>query len=339
MPARNQKDRRRERTRGFRPGRSVYLQIPASVAVPVLGLATLLTGTTDHLLDHRIWFGPAYLLICASAAWFVGSRFALALGLVIISFNLLTGNQSTYPYGAASFALNFALRFVCVLAVVLMLGLARRSLEREWRLARTDPLTGALNRQAFFEVIKADAGREGPVLLAYADVDGLKRLNDEMGHEQGDDGLRDFADRVRTAIRKRDLFARLGGDEFVILMKVKDEVAAKAVANRLNRVLNLDAPEDATTLKCSLGVLLLPQGSKSIDAELKLADKLMYVAKKAQAGLSAAWTAGVDGQELLSPPSVAAAPAGRRTAVRTRGQVADSETTPGDSSPSAALAA
>ena len=192
------------------------------------------------------------------------------------------------------------------------------SLEREWRLARTDALTGALNRQAFFEAIKEDTGRQGPAILAFADVDGLKRLNDEMGHELGDKGLRDFADRVRTAIRKNDLFARIGGDEFVIFMKVKDEAAAKAVANRLNDVLNLGAGEDGATLKCSLGVLLLPAGSQSIDDELKLADKLMYAAKRAQAGLSMASAAGGDRQKTLSFPLETPPRVGRTTAIRAK---------------------
>lgn len=266
------------------------------------------------------------------------TRFAIALGLFVISFKLLTDSESIYPYGPNSVALNFALRILCVLVVVLMLGLARRSLEKEWRLARTDPLTGALNRQAFFEAIRGNSSQEGPAVLVFADLDGLKRLNDEMGHELGDDGLRNFADRVRRAIRKNDLFARIGGDEFVIYMKVKDESAAKSVANRLNKVLNLDAHFDEATLRCSLGVLLLPAGSKSIDAELKAADKLMYAAKRTQAGLSMALAVEVDGQTALSPPLETAPPADRKTAVRSKDRQTDCEEPPSDST-SEALAA
>jgi len=175
-----------------------------------------------------------------------------------------------------------------VLAIILMLAVARASLEKEWRLARTDPLTGALNRQAFFEAIKEAPSGVTLAMLIFADADGLKRVNDERGHEKGDECLRNFAERIRSAIRKEDIFARLGGDEFAIYMKVGDHAAAKTVADRLNGVLNSQPEGDDAVLKGSLGVLLLPQGSHSIDAELNLADKLMYSAKRDRAGMTMA---------------------------------------------------
>ncbi len=221
------------------------------------------------------------------------------LGLTIMLFQALTGNG--YPHGTGVFTSDFALRFLCVLSVVFMLGQARMSLDREWRIARTDPLTGALNRQAFFEAIKADHGQEGSAMLVFADVDGLKCVNDEKGHEKGDAGLRDLAGRVRGAIRKEDLFARIGGDEFVIFMKVRDRAAAKMVADRLNTVLNPVAEAAEGAFRCSLGALFLPTGSRSIDAELNRADKLMYSAKKAGVGLAVAEAVGGVERKCVSP--------------------------------------
>lgn len=289
------------------------------MAAPVLGLAAALTAVLDYLVPHEIWLGPVYLLLAALAAWFVSSRFAIGLGLGVIMLNLLAGKNSTYPYGPDLFALNFVLRILCVLGVALMLGLARKLLEREWQLARTDPLTGALNRQAFFEALKAETGTDGPALLVFADVDGLKHINDELGHEAGDEGLWDFASRVRGAIRKHDLFARIGGDEFVVFMKVKDERSAKIVAERLNKVLNLDANPSETTLKCSLGVLFLPAGSQSIDAELKLADQLMYSAKRVQAGVLMASALELDDEKAPVSALETALPANHKSVVRQKG--------------------
>lgn len=311
-----QKNRRRERSRGFRLPRSLFLEVPRRVAAPVLGLTAALTATADYLVAHEIWLGPVYLLLAAFSAWFVSFRYAVAVGVLVLAINALTGSHSIFPYAVHLFALDFALRVFCVLVVALMLGRARKSLEREWRLARTDTLTGALNRQAFFEAIKAETGTDGPALLAFADVDGLKGLNDEMGHELGDEGLRDFAGRVRKAIRKSDLFARIGGDEFVVFMKVSDEKAAKIVANRLNKVLNHDAEVHGATLKCSLGVLFLPMGSHSIDAELKLADKLMYSAKRVQAGVLLASARQIGEEKTLVSVLDAALPANRKSVVR-----------------------
>lgn len=305
--------------------KSLFLQIPSSVAGPVIGLATLLTAVFDYLQPHEIWLGPVYLLLAASAAWFVTSGFAVALGLAVLTVNQLTGQHSTYPYGPGQFAVNIGLRIFCVLAVAFMLGRARLSLEREWHLARTDALTGALNRQAFFETMKSETASDEPSVLVFADVDGLKYINDEMGHEIGDEGLRGFASRVKSAIRTNDLFARIGGDEFVVFMKVRDERAARMVAERLNRVLNLDVGADLATLKCSLGALYLPAGSKSIDTELKLADKLMYSAKRVQAGVLMASAFQSDSDGTVQSALEVALPTNRNSVVRQKDKPAKAQ--------------
>lgn len=209
-----------------------------------------------------------------------------------------------------------ALQFCSALAVVLMLGVARAALELEWQHARIDPLTGALNRKAFFEAVEGKASQAGITVLVFADVDGLKRLNDRLGHEAGDVALFDFADRVRKIIRKEDVFARMGGDEFVIFMKVRDIFSAELVAQRLNTALNLDPLAGETRLKCSMGVLVLPKGSRSIDAELKQADTLMYHAKKERSGLMMAISVKGEMEELLPSAPSANSHGQQRAAVR-----------------------
>ena len=282
------KERRREKARAFRLARPAFITVPARVAAPGLVLVSLALFGIDYLSSTDIWFGPVYLVICAFSAWLVGFRFAFGLALVILFGQYLLGNVYDVSHGVRMLAFNYALRIGSVLAIILMLAMARASLEKEWRLARTDPLTGALNRQAFFEAIKTAPNGVTLAMLVFADADGLKRINDERGHEQGDECLRNFADRIRSAIRKEDIFARLGGDEFAIYMKVRDHAAAERVADRLNGVLNAHPEGDEAVLKGSLGVLLLPEGSKSIDVELNLADKLMYSAKRDRAGMTIA---------------------------------------------------
>lgn len=286
----NRIDRRQEKTRAFRLVRPAYIQIPKTVAAPLFLAAALLVFSANHLTGSTIWFGPVYLLICAFSAWFVGNRFAITLGLLLISVQILSSQILILSKIPAILSINLALQFFSALAIVLMLGIAREALEIEWKYARIDPLTGALNRKAFFEVVEANSDRRNLSVLVYADIDGLKQLNDHRGHKEGDEALRHFANRVKSLIRKDDLFARIGGDEFVILLNVRDGVAAKAVADRLNKMLNLQTGDDQVALKCSLGVLLLPTGSSAIDEELKLADALMYEAKKEQAGFTMGWS-------------------------------------------------
>lgn len=293
-------DRRRGQTPGFQLGQPFFMQIPKAAGASALSSCTLLALFADHLTAPAIWYGPVYLLICAFAAWFMGNRFAVLLGLFIASIQILNGHAAIFPDGEIVTAINFALRICSALAVVLMLGVAREALEIEWNFARIDPLTGALNRKAFFEAVERETGKTGMAILVFADVDGLKRLNDKLGHVNGDDALRDFASRIRASIRKEDLFARIGGDEFVILMKVRNRAAAKVVAKRLNRALNLELQEGETKLKCSLGVLFLPEGSESIDVELNQADRLMYLAKRERTGLVMAMSVKGDMKKLTS---------------------------------------
>jgi diguanylate cyclase (GGDEF)-like protein len=144
-------------------------------------------------------------------------------------------------------------------------------------LARTDTLTGALNRQAFFELAASvDAARWR--LLVYADLDGLKKLNDIHGHAAGDAYLQAYGSAVRKMIRRNDIFARIGGDEFVIFMSVKDKAAARGVAARLHKAMN-SIPSGRRNLSCSVGGLVVPPGEASIDDLVRSADNLMYEAK------------------------------------------------------------
>lgn len=288
MEAKIKRDRRSEKARAFRLGQPLFMQVPIGKSSPILIIASLFCITFSNAAP-AVAFGPFFLLICALAAWFIGNRFAILLGLFIAIVQRLNGH-AVLLYDQPFIS---ALQFLSVLAVIIMLGVARSALELEWQIARVDPLTGALNRKAFFEVVKTVGPQPGVTVLIFADVNGLKRLNDSFGHEVGDKALQSFANRVKAAIRKGDIFARIGGDEFVLYLNVSDLTAAKGVATRLNTVLNqcqLSAEEELT---CSLGALVLPTGSHSIDVELKQADELMYCAKKNGTGLlMAVWTGG-----------------------------------------------
>lgn len=274
------------------------MQIPKKFAAPAL-VGSALAAILVSKATPSIAFGPFFLLICAFGAWFVGNRFAILLALFVATIQFLSGNALILDHKPVVLALQ-----VCsALAVILMLGVARAALELEWRFARIDPLTGAFNRKAFFEAVENNGNLMGITVLVFADIDGLKRLNDRHGHEKGDETLRDFAERVRKAIRKDDIFARLGGDEFVVLLSVRDTAAAQVVARRLHRALNQDLTGRERGLGCSLGALVLPAGSTSIDAELKQADSLMYRAKREQIGLMMGISVKGKVQALMPVPS------------------------------------
>jgi len=208
------------------------------------------------------------------------------------------------------------MRVVGVSFIVWLLVRVRRSHAQQWLLARTDPLTGALNRQAFFETAPRLARSTCWGLIAYADIDGFKALNDIHGHAAGDAVLKAFADDVRRAIRKTDLLARIGGDEFVIYLEAASEADARAIAQRLHLRMNAVARAGSGAMRCSLGVLLVPPGPASLDAEIRLADMLMYQAKSEGAALVVATARWHDGALRVPDMPVPESPARFRLVAR-----------------------
>ena len=114
-----------------------------------------------------------------------------------------------------------------------------RLLDEIRSLSLIDSLTGLSNRRAFFTLadqrLQLLERRSAQCLLLFADVDGLKRVNDELGHEAGDRLLLEAARVLRATFRRTDLVARLGGDEFVVLADEASDEDMVLILERLER--------------------------------------------------------------------------------------------------------
>jgi diguanylate cyclase (GGDEF)-like protein len=155
------------------------------------------------------------------------------------------------------------------------------SMQRELvRLATTDPLSGLLNRRAFFErAQEACACAERPLSTIMVDVDHFKHINDEFGHGVGDDVIRAIANQMMS---DRGIVGRLGGEEFAIVLQGCSLADAMEAAERLRLQFAefcLATLNKAIKFTCSFGVSEW-QGSESIDDLLKRADVALYSAKK-----------------------------------------------------------
>ena len=155
-------------------------------------------------------------------------------------------------------------------------------------LAFYDSLTGLPNRYLFNDrlaraMATAQRSRSGFALL-YIDIDHFKRINDTLGHDAGDELLRQLASRLKQSLRESDTVARLGGDEFVaVLEHVADaRVAVGAVEKLLaecSGCYELGGSERKVTL--SVGISLYPADAGDTESLLKCADAAMYRAKAA----------------------------------------------------------
>ena len=160
--------------------------------------------------------------------------------------------------------------------------------------ARHDQLTGLANRLAFGELMSAATGRAAeerkPFALFYVDLDRFKPVNDEFGHEVGDEVLRAVAERLHNCARPDDTVARLGGDEFAVIVEaIDDESQLGPIAERLRNAFESPFVIDGHRLRvqASIGRAVWPIDAQDVEGLLREADTAMYRVKRARAGADA----------------------------------------------------
>jgi diguanylate cyclase (GGDEF)-like protein len=155
--------------------------------------------------------------------------------------------------------------------------------------ARTDPLTGLLNRRAFLDEMQRHLARldreHGAGTLMFVDLDAFKAVNDRLGHAVGDKVLVHVAELLRKLVRPSDLITRLGGDEFAIWLSSADHMTAAERADYLCKTapgeLQAALPEAFPDLGVSIGIATRGVGSReSIEDLTRRADMAMYEVKR-----------------------------------------------------------
>jgi diguanylate cyclase (GGDEF)-like protein len=167
-------------------------------------------------------------------------------------------------------------------ALTSKLGMARRE-------ALMDPLTHLWNRRGASVLLKAafaNADQRGtPLALALLDLDNFKRVNDNHGHQTGDEVLRRVASRLLSAVRGDDAICRLGGDEFLVLMADTDAAIASRVAERIRRAITdtaVPTRDGAMAVSVSLGCTVRqPRDTTAVEALLERADQALMQSKAA----------------------------------------------------------
>ncbi|MDH3678654.1 MAG: GGDEF domain-containing protein [Acidimicrobiia bacterium] len=155
---------------------------------------------------------------------------------------------------------------------------AHSELARARAMAATDSLTGLLNRAGLIDAARG-VDLDLPAALFFVDLDGFKSVNDESGHERGDQVLIEVAGRLLAIFRRDDLVGRLGGDEFVIFTI---DAAGPGHIDRVSERITTAISEIDPRITASLGVATRGRGDGTdVKALLRAADEAMYEAKRA----------------------------------------------------------
>lgn len=162
---------------------------------------------------------------------------------------------------------------------------AARLHERLREQATTDPLTGLANQRSLRRALERELARsrrsQQPVSVVFVEVDGFKKINDELGHLKGDAVLCAIATVLQQSCRETDLVARFGGDEFVLLLPGTDSQDAFRVAERVREGVAQLRRIAKRRVTLALGIATSEDRRMSYDALLSAADRAMYRAKRA----------------------------------------------------------
>lgn len=154
-------------------------------------------------------------------------------------------------------------------------------------LSLSDDLTGLYNRKGFLALaehrIKLAVRSGEPYSVAFVDLDGLKRINDALGHQAGDRALVEVANVLRACFRQSDILSRLGGDEFAVFVAETDEAKIAGIVERIYQNLgSCNAERDRSyPLSLSIGIVSSSaQADSDLETLLGKADQLMYEHKR-----------------------------------------------------------
>ncbi len=270
---------------------------PSGIRRSVALVADLATTSVTMYVAGPLgaFFYPVYLWIVAGHGLRYGTRFLLSgMVLSVVGFAIVL---MFTPYWAQLRLIGAGLLVGLIILPIYQLSLLRRlqhvnrrlsvELRRTVHAARHDALTLLANRGYFFqrldeEIARAERQQTG-FAVVFIDLDGFKVINDQLGHQAGDEVLRQTASRLRKVCRKTDVAARFGGDEFALLIVAEnDSDAVQKLISRIASAVCVPIEWQGSTLKvsASVGVSLYPDSGATSDELVHNADLAMYKRKR-----------------------------------------------------------
>jgi diguanylate cyclase (GGDEF)-like protein len=231
-------------------------------------------------------FAMFYFWIAIYAFYFLSRPRALVqMAFIALAYSatlVVSGDLTTTP------VINWAVVTFTLVVSGALIGSQRNHVDRLiGRLsdaARTDSLTGLLNRRGFEELFETELERarrsDRPLSVIVGDLDAFKTVNDRYGHAAGDRALERLSEILQSVKRRIDTAARIGGEEFAIIAPDTDHHAAYILAERMRREVRDTFKSEPFPLTISLGIATFPRHGAKAESLIGDADEALYAAKK-----------------------------------------------------------
>ncbi|MEN8262784.1 MAG: GGDEF domain-containing protein [Nitrospirota bacterium] len=246
----------------------------------VMGLKIKLRASTKIFRKWIFSLSFIGVLLLGYVFYFSTLLLKIELQLEIVTSSLLLG-------GAASFLIIIMFTRGSIDNLQKEIN-GRKQVEAKMKgLLLVDQLTGLYNRKGFFTLVKnhmEKAKREDKkIILIYADVNGLKSINNKYGRQEGDMMLLGTANNMKSTFRKSDIIARIGSDEFVVFLAGAAQESVGKIIDRFKQSITIHNSKKHRKYELSIDIVLLKYDSKSdysVDDMLAQANELMYKTKR-----------------------------------------------------------
>jgi len=261
--------------------------------IPVWGfhvgivVATVLATLSIHSWGEYAPYGPLpYLWVTIYAFYFFSLPAALVhMALLAAMFGVELGTRDLDYVPVTDWVATIGTLTTAGLVVAVIRARLTDLISNLTDAARSDPLTGLLNRRGFQEAFDVELERarraDRGLSVIVGDLDRFKDINDRFGHAAGDEVLRRVGGVLRSTKRSWDIAARIGGEEFAVLAPDTDEHGAYVLAERMRMEIEQTfEPAGAGQLTASFGIVSFPIHGQTGEALLKAADQALYAAKR-----------------------------------------------------------
>ncbi len=257
----------------------------ASLAATTLGPIQIVMALVESVRQTRAGSRMALYMVIGWGAYAVGSMSLAGLLRGVLPVDFITQNLFQFSSLVEMFAW---MRVLAIRIEIIRTDAERIAAERQalHDLANTDALTGLRNRRGIVDAIEAALGGSHRQFAVYLiDLDGFKAVNDQHGHEAGDETLVQVGQRLTAVLREQDLVARLGGDEFVVLARgVSNTDAAQRIRSKMVEAIRVPfdlAAGQQVRIGATVGIAMAPLDADGADGLLRVADAAMYAGKPA----------------------------------------------------------